>query len=50
MVMFVTVATPMAMLYLGSYLVLRKLQANYICARDGDHFCVGNHQVKLLAL
>ena len=50
MVMFVTVATPMAMLYLGSYLVLRKLQANYICARDGDHFCVGDHQVKLLAL
>ena len=46
---FPMVATPMVVLYqvrLDSYLALRKLRTKYFCrARDGDNFCVGDHQV-----
>ena len=50
---FPMVATPMVVLYqvrLDSYIALRMLRTKYFCARDGDNFCVGDHQVKLLAL
>ena len=39
------IAKPMAILIkldMWRYIDLRKLQAKYSCARDGDHFCVGD--------
>ena len=50
---FATVATLTAMLYqvgLGSCIALRKSSAKYFCARDSDHFSVGDHPIELLAL
>ena len=29
--------------YVHKYIALKNPQARYFCARDGDHFCVGDH-------